>query len=284
MKHNLSNLAVWAGAAIVGLLLFCGAAIAFPPAPHHTLYGMVRNQFGEPINFPSDVYLETPSGIQLRTSVIGNLEAGVNYRIEVPMDSGTSSDTNAYQPTALKPFFQFRLKVQIGQTTYLPIQMSGNFALIGQPGQKTRIDLTLGVDSDGDGLPDAWEQALIAIYGGTLASIRPQDDADGDGISNLNEYLAGTYAFDPADGFRLTLTGATGGTSSMEFLAIRGRTYSIQASTNFQQWNPVSFKVVTGGVAGALQSGYQATDVRTLQIQVPFQAGITNRYFRAVVQ
>ena len=78
--------------------------------------------------------------------------------------------------------------------------------------------------------------------------------------------------------------GVNVGVSSLEFLAIRGRTYSIQASTNFQQWNPVSFKVVTGGVAGALQSGYQATDVRTLQIQVPFQAGITNRYFRAVVQ
>ena len=284
MKQNLSAQVKQAGAIVIGVLLLCGSALAFPPAPHPTLYGMVRNQFGEPLNFPSDVYLETPSGIQLRTSVIGNLEPGVNYRIEVPMDSGTSSDTNAYQPTALKPFFPFRLKVQIGQTTYLPIQRTGNFAQIGQPGQKTRIDLTLGVDSDGDGLPDAWEQALISIYGGTLASIRPQDDADGDGISNLNEYLAGTYAFDPADGFRLTLTGTIAGTSSMEFLAIRARTYSIQASPNLQQWTPVNFRVVTGGVAGALQASYPATDVRTLKIQVPFQSGATNRYFRALVQ
>src|SRR4029434_45759 len=133
----------------------------------------------------------------------------VNYRLEVPMDSGTAPDL--YQPTALRPFFQYRLKVVIGQTVYLPIEMGGHFAQSGQPSQKTRIDLTLGVDSDGDGLPDAWEQALIAIYGGTLDSVWPQDDADGDGISNLDEYLAGTYAFDPSDGFRLTLTGVVAG-------------------------------------------------------------------------
>lgn len=285
MKQNFSARAKRVGAVVIGILLFCGAALAFPPAPHHTLYGMVRNQFGDPLNiFPADVYLETPAGVQLHAGVINNLEPGVNYRLEVPMDSGTAPDVNAYQPTALKPFFQFKLKVLIGQTIYLPIQMAGNFAQIGQPGQRTRLDLTLGVDSDGDGLPDAWEQALIAIYGGTLASIRPQDDSDGDGISNLNEYLAGTYAFDPSDGFRLALTDLTAGTSSMEFLAIRARTYSIQASPNLQQWTPVNFRVVTGGVAGALQASYPATDVRTLKIQVPFQSGATNRYFRALVQ
>jgi hypothetical protein len=258
---------------------------AFPPAPHHTLYGMVRNQFGDPINiFPSDVYLETPAGVQLQASLINGLEPGVNYRLEVPMDSGTSGETNAYQPTALKPFFQFRLKVLIGQTIYLPIEMAGSFAQIGLPGQKTRIDLTLGVDSDGDGLPDAWEQALIDIYGGTLASIRPGDDTDGDGISNLNEYLAGTYAFDPSDGFRLTVTSVEAGDSDLEFLAIRGRTYSIQASANLQQWTPVNFGILTGDVPGALQSTYPSTDLRMLKVRVPFQPDATNRFFRAMVQ
>jgi len=268
------------------LLLLATSASAFPPAPHHTLFGMVRNQFGDPLNiFPANVFLETPSGIQLRAGLVNGLEPGMNYRLGVLMDSGTSGDPNAYQPTALKPFFQFKLKVQIGQTAYVPIEMVGNFAQIGQPSQKTRLDLTLGVDSDGDGLPDAWEQALISIYGGTLASIRPQDDTDGDGISNLDEYLAGTYAFDPSDGFRLALISQNSTASQMEFLAIRGRTYTIQASSNLQQWTPVSFRVVTAGAPGALQSSYQATDVRLLRVEVPFQAGAeTNGYFKAVVQ
>ena len=137
------------------------------------------------------------------------------------------------------------------------------------------------MDTDGDGLPDAWELAN---------GLNPNDptdadrDLDGDGISNRTEYLAGTYAFDPADGFRLTLTGVTAGASDMEFLAIRGRTYTVEASLNLKQWTPVNFSVVTGGVTGALQANYPAADVRTLKIRVPFQSGATNRYFRAMVQ
>lgn len=255
---------------------------AFPPAPHHTLYGMVRNQFGDPLTAAhGDVILETPTGVQLRTAIASNLQPGVNYSLEVPMDSGTAADL--YQPTALRPLFQYRLKVVIGSTVYLPIEMIGNFARIGKPGESTRVDLTLGEDTDGDGLPDAWERTLISIYGGTLSSINPNDDTDGDGISNLDEYLAGTYAFDPADGFRLSLVGVNEGNSQLEFLAIRTRTYTIQGSVDLQQWTPVSFRILTNNTPGTLLSDYLATDVRTLRIEVPPQAGITNHFFKALV-
>ena len=272
-------------ASLAGLLL-SGVALAYPPAPHHTLYGIVRNQIGDPINLSSgDIYLETPSGTQLRSSVVSGLEPGVNYKLEVPMDSGTAADINAYMPTALKPFWQFKLKVQIGQTTYLPIEMIGNFAQIGQPSLKTRIDLTLGVDSDGDGLPDAWEQTLIDIYGGTLATINPNDDTDGDGIKNIDEYIAGTYAFDPEDGFKLAIVGVSNGHSQLEFLGIRGRTYTIQESPTMQQWTTSKFRFLTSGVPGPLQTSYRATDVRLLRVEVPPSAiAGTNRFFRAIVQ
>lgn len=46
-------------------------------------------------------------------------------------------------------------------------------------------------DSDGDGLPDAWEMA----YFGTLA-YGANDDPDRDGYSNLQEYLAGSNPMD----------------------------------------------------------------------------------------
>lgn len=272
-------------ASLAGLLLG-GVALAYPPAPHHTLYGIVRNEVGDPINLSSgDIYLEMPSGTQLRSSVVSGLEPGVNYKLEVPMDSGTAADINAYMPTALKPFWQFKLKVQIGQLTYLPIEMVGNFAQIGQPSLKTRIDLTLGVDSDGDGLPDAWEQTLIDIYGGTLATINPNDDTDGDGIPNINEYIAGTYAFDPTDGFTLSILGVNNGHSQLEFLAIRGRTYTIQESPTMEQWTTSKFRFVTSGVPGPLQTSYRATDVRLLRVEVPPSAiAGTNRFFRAIVQ
>jgi hypothetical protein len=46
-------------------------------------------------------------------------------------------------------------------------------------------------DSDHDGLPDAWEKERF----GSIAA-NPQDDPDGDGNTNLMEFLAGT---DPDD-------------------------------------------------------------------------------------
>ncbi|MBN1676799.1 MAG: Ig-like domain-containing protein, partial [Kiritimatiellae bacterium] len=58
---------------------------------------------------------------------------------------------------------------------------------------------TLNEDSDGDSLPDSWEQQIIAASGGSLTSVwqvLPADDFDGDGVSNVAEYLAGT---DPTD-------------------------------------------------------------------------------------
>ena len=46
--------------------------------------------------------------------------------------------------------------------------MRGDYSALGRPGESTRIDLTLGEDRDGDGLPDAWERTLITASGGKL--------------------------------------------------------------------------------------------------------------------
>ncbi len=275
-----------AGTALLLLaVLVSGPAQAYPPAPHHTLYGMVRNEWGDPLDFSSaEVYIEATNNVTVRAVVASSTEPGVNYRLEVPMDAGTTLDL--YAPTVMRRNQSFRLKVKIGQTTYLPMEMRLSPAGLGQPAQSTRLDLTLGEDSDGDGLPDAWEQALIAIYGGTLESIRPNDDLDGDGISNLNEYLAGTYAFDPNDGFVLKYLGANAGTSTLQFMAIRGRTYTIEASTDLQQnWAPTPFRLNDSGPGGALLDNYEATNTVLLQIQVPPDAAASSRrFFRAKVQ
>ncbi len=49
-------------------------------------------------------------------------------------------------------------------------------------------------DSDGDGLPDAWE---LEHFGDL--SQGPDTDFDGDGASNLAEFDAGTNPSDPND-------------------------------------------------------------------------------------
>ncbi len=56
-----------------------------------------------------------------------------------------------------------------------------------------------GMDADHDGLPDAWE---IQYLGGTNAMANA--DADGDGQSNLQEYLAGTNPTNANSVLRIT--------------------------------------------------------------------------------
>jgi len=147
------------------------------------------------------------------------------------------------------------------------------------------LDLTLGEDANGNGLPDAWERALLAQSGGSTGPIRPQDDFDGDGLSNLDEYIAGTYAFDNQDGFTLKILGANDNTTQLEFMVIRGRTYTIHASTDFQQWTPVSFRIPAQGAAAASLTSYYAGDVRMIQVEVPAPAGQPQwQFFKLMVQ
>ena len=50
-----------------------------------------------------------------------------------------------------------------------------------------------GADSDGDGLPDAWEIAFGLDPHSAASPNGAADDPDGDGVSNADEYTAGTH-------------------------------------------------------------------------------------------
>lgn len=275
-------------ALVLAVMLLLPATVrAYPPAPYHVVYGMVRDEMGNPLVVTNaEVILQTLGGIQLQVSIIPYLEPGANYRLEVSMDAGLTGD--AYKPTALRPLAPFRMRAKVGRIMLLPIEVGANYANLGKPAQSTRLDLTLGEDADDDGLPDAWERALIAALGGTLtiADIRPQDDADGDGISNFQEYLAGTYAFDPADGFRLDIVDHTNGNPVLEFLAIRGRSYTLKASTDLHTWVPARFRLAGDLPDAPGQDSYRATDVHFQRIEaLPLEGQPADRlFFKAQVQ
>lgn len=273
------------GTCLLGLLLVA-SAWAYPPAPHHLFYGSVRDEFGTPVEDKSAVViLETAAGVKVKTQVVPGLEPGVNYSLAVPMDSGITDDL--YKPTALRPMVPFKIWVKMGNTIYLPMELKGDYAQMGQPGKRTHLDLTLGEDSDGDGLPDAWERVLLALAGGgkSLKDIRPEDDFDGDGLSNLGEYLAGTYAFDSQDGFTLKVLGAEMDVCRLEFMVITGRSYTVLGSPDLETWLPVEFRLTTDAPGTPAWSYYRATDVRVLRVEVvpaPERPGM--RFFKVMVR
>lgn len=82
-------------------------------------------------------------------------------------------------------------------------------------------------DTDGDGMPDAWETA----HG--LSPNSPDDaaqDADQDGASNLAEYQAGTDPRDSASVFRIKSFELESGQVRVTFDAVQGKSYVLEAT------------------------------------------------------
>jgi hypothetical protein len=92
----------------------------------------------------------------------------------------------------------------------------------GRPDEVT--DVTgAAIDSDGDGIPDAWE---------SLNQLDPEaidcdDDADKDRVSNYDEYLAGTDPHNPNSYLRLTATVLPNNRVRLTWNTVPGRRYEV---------------------------------------------------------
>lgn len=245
------------------VLLLPAAALAYPPAPFHTLYGLVRDQYGTPI-VSADVHviLVASNGVTMDAIVTPGIAPGVNYQIKVTMDAGLTPI--AYKPTAFPLAAPFKLYVVIGGITNLPMQMTGNFSRLGQPSLSTRLDLTLGVDANGDAIPDAWEYAVLGAVGSnlTLNDLNGNSILTGDGRTIMQEYLAGGNPLAGGGSLAITLVGIQAGAPILQFYTTIGNSFTIQRSTNLLQWANVPFTIPP---SGATNNFYTAISEGTVQ-------------------
>jgi hypothetical protein len=117
------------------------------------------------------------------------------------------------------------------------------------------------VDTDGDGMPDAWETQ----YNFNISSAADAaQDADGDGMTNLQEYNAGTNPRDPLSYLRLRLTRSGG--SSLTFNAGANRTYTIEYRDSL---SPGAWQLLQSVPAGAAR-----------EVQLNDGAGGSTRFYR----
>ena len=83
-------------------------------------------------------------------------------------------------------------------------------------------------DTDGDGLPDSWEMAQL----GSLNS-GANADADGDGTTNMMEYLAGTNPLSAASVFR-PATHTSAGKLILTVPTVSNRSYRVWGTANLK--------------------------------------------------
>ena len=95
---------------------------------------------------------------------------------------------------------------------------------------------------------------------------RAADNADGDGASNLREFLAGTDPLDPASVFTVTKAATVGADVQVSCSTVGNRTYQLQRgeSVNFPSWvNAGPPTNGTGGVVVLIDSGGATDDAKS---------------------
>jgi hypothetical protein len=260
------------------------AALAFPPAPDGVIYGMVKDQYGTPLMNGSDlVILQTAAGVQVVSTIQPNLAVGINYAVRVPMDAGTLP--NRYVSNALTAATSYKLYVVVAGTTNLPIEMIGPYSALGNPSQMAQQNLTLGTDSNGDGIPDAWESLFLQEIGTNIALANLNINADyaHDGRTLLQEYLLGNYPYNPSNNLAVTIVSQNAGSVVLAFTTMTGRTYTPLGSADLKTWTPLAFTVPAAGPS--VQSFYYATNIQPVQIQTVQPASAPqSQFFRLQLQ
>ena len=95
------------------------------------------------------------------------------------------------------------------------------------------------IDADNDGMPDAWE----ILHGLNPSLNDAASDADGDGVSNVNEYPAGTDPLDPSSWLAVKQITA-GSQIQLQWASVPGKSYLIEESADLTNWTVTSGSVV----------------------------------------
>jgi glucose/arabinose dehydrogenase len=122
-------------------------------------------------------------------------------------------------------------------------------------------------DSVGDGIADWWRQQYFNSPKTTNSASCAACDPDGDGFSNLQEYLAGTDPTNSLSALSIHSIASVGTNVTVNFASASGHKYFLERTDQLPtgSWTPITTVSGTGGIV-------PATDIGS--------AGVTNRFYR----
>ena len=130
------------------------------------------------------------------------------------------------------------------------------------------IIISMISDFDGDGLADAWEATYFGSSS-TNSAANAARDSDGDGMTNLDEYRAGTDPTNALSVLKVIFTATNG--NVLSFVAQTGLTYSVQWRTNLTAPAWTNLTSINGSPL-----------VRTVTVNRATAPAGVERYFRVV--
>jgi hypothetical protein len=229
------------------------------PEPGLVMYGVVRNASSANARLISGAinWTITPaSGSTIHlTTPLTNIGNQYSYLLRVPFESSVGGEVsfNVLQLNAVSTsYLRTNVTVTLGDRTYSaaivpPFTSTFRFGPSDR-GKTEQVDLAISApsaDSYGIGIPDAWQ---IEHFG--FAGIDPGGDPDGDGTTNLTEYVAGT---DPNDfnsvfefsGVRLVTAEVT----ELKWAGAENRSYAVLRSSGLPP-NGTGFSVIVENLSG----------------------------------
>lgn len=218
-------------------------------APYHNaamVHGVLAKSIGLSPTQTQFRYRATTFGPDITaTSAPQDITSWITYDIAKPKIDPT--------PYGLKssPFFDEGAGVQVlVNRTNVPAGATNVSALFihqhNQPGSQIdilNVNLASALDSDHNGLPDAWELTYFGHLGNSA-----QDDPDHDGATNAQELAAGTNPTDPNSVFKIVSVkpAATSSGNTIQWLSVLSRSYDLERSTNLSS----GFTAVATNVSG----------------------------------
>ena len=118
------------------------------------------------------------------------------------------------------------------QTHQVEVELIGigtHFVTLGFD-QGTDFTEPANLDTDGDGIPDAWERTYNS---GDIVSMTQYTDGDSDGLLDIEEYVMGSNPNDASSGMpTVEVSGTTASGFTITFPTVAGRTYQVVGTEN----------------------------------------------------
>jgi hypothetical protein len=125
--------------------------------------------------------------------------------------------------------------------------------------------VTAALDSNANGLPDWWEERYFEGPTSANAGL----DSDGDGMTNREEFIAGTDPLDPINLLKVTAAGFEPEGFKLVFPTVAGVVYRVMRSGDLDSWTALGSDILgTGAVQQVTDSNTGNVPARFYRVQV----------------